>query len=115
MDWYQVKQQVVLFTGLHMDALHVHVGVLAQLLTALVLRRSVASPLPWLILLAAVGANEWFDLNYEIWPGPERDRQYQESIRDAWNTMLIPTLLLLLSRYVPRLLVRPATEPEAPE
>jgi hypothetical protein len=105
MDWYQVKQSVVLFTGLHMDALHVHIGVLAQLLTAMVLRRSLASPVPWLLLLAAVGANEWFDLSYESWPGSERERQYEESIRDGWNTMLLPTLLLLLSRWAPGLLV----------
>jgi hypothetical protein len=114
MDWYEIKLQIVLFTGLHMDALHVHVGILAQLLVALLLRRSVASFWPWLILLVAVGANEGFDLHYETWPGSERDRQYQESIRDAWNTMLIPTLLLLLSRFLPRLLVAPLPSPEDP-
>lgn len=110
MDWYQIKQQVVLFTGLHMDALHVHVGVLAQLLVALILRRSVASLWPWLLLLVAAGANEWFDLTYEIWPPAERERQYGESIRDIWNTMLIPTMLLLLSRWAPRLLVKETPE-----
>jgi hypothetical protein len=114
MDWYEIKHAVEVFTGLNEDALHVHVGVLAQLLAAFLLRRSVASPWPWLFLLLAVGANEWFDLNYETWPGSERDRQFEESIRDAWNTMLIPTLLLLLSRCAPRLLVPPAAEPELP-
>jgi hypothetical protein len=104
MDWFQLKQGISVFTGLHMDALHVHVGVLAQLFMAACMRRSVASPWPWLVLLVAVGANEWFDLAYEIWPN--RDDQIAESIRDSWNTMLVPTLLLLASRFAPRLLVR---------
>jgi hypothetical protein len=111
MDWYDIKLTIEVFTGLHEDALHVHVGIISQLLMALVLRRSVASPWPWLLLFAAAGANEWFDLNYEIWPPDERDRQYQESIRDVWNTMLLPTLLLLLSRWAPGLLVKSAPEP----
>ena len=115
MNWYQVKQQLVLFTGLHMDALHVHIGILAQMLVALVLRRSIASPWPWLILLMAAAANEWFDLTYEIWPPHHRALQFQSSIHDVWNTMLIPTLLLVLSRWAPQVLVRRSTAPLEPE
>ena len=111
MDWWQMKYWVEETTGLNMDALHVHAGVLAQLLVALVLRRSVASVWPWLLVLAAAVANEWWDLTYEIWP--TRDEQWDESIRDTWNTMLLPTLLLLLSRFAPGLLVRRAA-PEEP-
>lgn len=112
MNWYEIKHSVELFTGLNEDALHVHVGVLSQLLMALILRRSVASPVPLLILLAAVGANEWFDLTYEIWPSHHRALQFEESIHDAWNTMLLPTVLLLLSRLRPELLVRRAPAAE---
>jgi hypothetical protein len=104
MDWWQMKYWVEETTGLNMDALHVHAGVLAQLLVALVLRRSIASLWPWLIVLAAAIANEWWDLTYEVWP--TRDDQWDESIRDTWNTMLLPTILLLLSRFAPGLLVR---------
>lgn len=105
MDWFQAKHAITLWTGLNMDALHVHVGIMAQLLAAAVLRRSVASVWPWLALLVALVANEWFDLAYETWPN--RGDQWDESIRDAWNTMLLPTLLLILSRFVPGLLVDP--------
>ena len=113
MDWFQVKQSLVLFTGLDMDALHVHVGILAQVGIALMMRRSLASPWPWLIVLAAALTNEYYDLTYEIWPPDDRERQYLESVRDVWNTMLMPTLLLLLCRFAPRLFVRPqpAEEP----
>jgi hypothetical protein len=104
MDWYEMKQLVEEATGLGLDALHVHAGVLGQLAAAAVLRRSVASVWPWLLVLAAAVANEWWDLTYEIWP--TRDEQWDESIRDTWNTMLLPTLLLILSRFAPSLLVR---------
>lgn len=115
MDWYQTKHWLVLFTGLDMDALHVHVGVLAQIAVALLMRRTLASPWPWLLVLLAALANEWYDLTYEIWPPAERGRQFMESVKDIWNTMLMPTLLLLLCRFAPRLFVRPpaAEEPAA--
>lgn len=113
MDWYQIKESVELFTGLDMDALHVHVGVLAQIGVALVLRRSLASPWPWLIVLAAALANEAYDLAYETWPDPERARQFEEGIRDVWNTMLLPTLLMILCRFAPQLFVRPAKVKES--
>ena len=104
MDWWLMKAWVEETTGLNMDALHVHAGILAQLFFALILRRSIGSVWPWLLLLAAQIGNEWWDLTYEIWP--TRDKQWAESIRDTWNTMLLPTLLLVLSRYAPGLLVR---------
>ena len=111
MDWYQLKLEVVRATGLHMDALHVHIGVLAQILTALVLRVRLSSLAPWLLLLAAVGANEWFDLSYDVWP--DRELQYGESVKDVWNTMLLPTLLMALARWWPGLFAaRPAAAPD---
>lgn len=109
MDWFQIKHSVTVWTGLHMDALHVHVGVLSQLLVAAIMRRSLASPWPWLALFAALVANEWFDLAYETWPN--RGDQWSESFKDGWNTMLLPTVLMFLSRYVPGLLARPAIPP----
>lgn len=106
-----MKLAVMQFTGLHMDALHVHAGVLGQVAAALVLRRSLASFWPWLLLLAAVLGNEAYDLAYEIWPN--RDDQYRESFTDTWNTMLLPTVLLLACRLLPRLFVRPGPPPVA--
>ena len=114
MDWYQVKVSLETFTGLDMDALHVHVGVLAQIGMALALRRTLASPWPWLFVLIAALANEWYDLAYETWPDPERERQLMESVRDVWNTMLVPTLLMILCRFVPGLFVRPVPPGETP-
>ncbi|MBV8687581.1 MAG: hypothetical protein JOZ90_17525 [Alphaproteobacteria bacterium] len=99
MDWHQLKAWLETASGLNMDALHVHAGVVLQLVAALALRRPLRSPLPWLAVLLAEGINEYYDLAYEIWPN--RGDQWAESVRDMWNTMLIPTLLFVLARWAP--------------
>ena len=113
MSWYEVKESVEAFTGLTMDALHVHAGVLGQMAMAVLLRRSLASPWPWLLILGAELANEGSDLTAEIWP--DRNMQYAESIRDVWNTMLLPTVLLVLANIWPGMSRRHGGQAEAPE
>jgi hypothetical protein len=110
-NWHHLKDWAAHASDLNMDALHVYAGVFLQLATALVLRRSLRSPWPWLAVLAAEFANEYYDYAYEIWP--DRDIQFAEGLRDMWNTMAMPTLLLLLARYAPSLLVGKAA-PAAP-
>ena len=110
MDWYGVKEFLEHWSGLDMDSLHVHAGVLGQIAAALVLRRPIRSVIPWLLVLVAAFANEAYDFQYEIWP--DRDVQLQGGIRDIWNTMLLPTLLLALARFYPRVFTgKPAAEP----
>ena len=112
MDWYQVKMVALELTGVSRDALHIFAGVGGQLFVAALLRRSVASPLPWLAVLGVEVANEAFDLSYETWP----DRpMWPGSVKDVLVTMLVPTVLLLLARYAPGLLHRadPAPAEEA--
>ena len=103
MDWHHFKDWAEHASGLNMDALHVYAGVGLQIGAALVLRRPLKSPWPWLVVLGAEFANEVYDYTYEVWP--ERDIQFAEGLRDMWNTMAMPTLLLLLARYAPRLIV----------
>lgn len=110
MDWNQVKHWLEAASGLDMDSLHVHAGVLVQVAAALMLRRRLSSPWPWLVSAAIVLANEVYDYHYEIWE--DRDAQFAESVQDTWNTLLLPTLLLLLVRFVPGLFCAPAPEPE---
>ena len=104
MDWYGIKVAITEATGLDRDALHLLSGLAAQLLLALALRRRLISWLPWVLILIAASANEWFDLNYEVWP--ERSEQWNESFKDLATTMTLPTLLLLIGRFAPHLLVR---------
>jgi hypothetical protein len=102
MDWHQFKTGLEAASGLNMDALHVHAGIACQLAAAAVLRRPLRSPWPWLVVVVAIVANEAYDLQYEIWP--TRTDQYLESVKDIWNTLLLPTLFLLLCRYAPGVL-----------
>jgi hypothetical protein len=102
MGWYDFKHWLATASGLNMDALHVHAGIGIQLVIALLLRRSLRSPLPWLAVLVAIVANEYYDLHHEIWPS--RSDQWAESAKDFWNTMLLPTLLLLIARFAPHVL-----------
>ena len=101
MDWYGFKEGLESWSGLHMDALHVHAGIACQLLAALVLRRSLGSIWPWLTVAVIVLLNEAYDLHYEIWPN--RGDQYGESIKDIWNTLLVPTILMIAVRFMPGL------------
>lgn len=101
MDWYSIKALMIEQTDLSRDALHIFAGVGGQLLVALLIRRGLGHPLPWLVVLVAELVNEYFDLNEgdvwgerPMWPG---------SVRDLLVTMAIPTLLLLLARYAPGL------------
>lgn len=108
MEWISLKAELVQATGLQRDALHIYGAVLLQALCALLLRRTLAHPLPWLVALIASVANEWTDLTAETWPGDFRTMQYWESIHDIVNTVALPTVLLIAVRYVPRLFTKPA-------
>ena len=101
MDNEVIKAAVATWTGLERDALHIYVALIIQLGAAALLRRSLASPWPWLIVLAFALANEWLDIfRDDLVEGWEK----AGSLHDLWNTMLLPTLLLLVSRFAPRLL-----------
>lgn len=104
MDWTQFKDYLSQVTELHQDALHIYAAVLVQFAAAALLRRPVAHPLPWLCVLAILAANEAMDLAQ---PGrPIESWQVVGGLRDLLNTMALPTLLLLIARYAPRLMTR---------
>ena len=93
--------------------MHVLFGFLAFLAAAAILRRPVASPLPWLAVLALELLNEAFDLSAGAaeWVGP----MWPGSVKDVLTTMSVPTLLLIAARLSPGLFVRAPRRPvEAP-
>ena len=113
MDWHHIKEWLEHAIGLNMDALHVYAGVFLQIGAAIVQRKPLRSPWPWLVVAAAEFANEVYDYTYEVWP--DRDIQFAEGLRDMWNTMVLPTVLLVMARYAPRLIVgEPEAAPAAP-
>lgn len=99
--WYQVKLFIAHASGISMDAWHVLVGFLLFLLSALVLRRSVVHPLPWLAVLILAIGNEAYDLFVELWPDP--GSQIGEGFKDVLLTMALPTILLAAARWKPGL------------
>jgi hypothetical protein len=101
-DWYQVKLFLERASGFSMDALHVIVGVVVQMVVAVLFKTSVARPLPLLSVLALELVNEASDFRVEIWPQP--GMQFGESAKDVILTMTIPTLIFLVARYRPKLL-----------
>ena len=64
--WYQFKLLVEHSTGVGMDALHILLGVLIQLLVAVVLKSSVARWRPLLAVLALVLVNEVNDFLVDV-------------------------------------------------
>ena len=102
--WYQFKLFVEHASGISMDALHILVGFVIFLLAAQLLRRSVASPLPWLLLLILELSNEAYDLHVERWP--DFASQIGEGVKDVLLTMAVPTLVMMLARGRPALLGR---------
>lgn len=101
-QWYQAKELVRHATGWPMDTLHVMIGVTLQLLFAGLLRTSLASKWPWLIVLVLELANEAYDFSVERWPSLAM--QAGEGLRDLIGTMVLPTLLWWVARRHPRIL-----------
>jgi hypothetical protein len=100
MDSEAIKAAIAAWTGLERDALHIYAALIIQLGSAALLRRTLASPWPWLAVLVFALANEWVDMNRD---SLIEDWEKQAALHDLWNTMLLPTLLLLVVRFAPRL------------
>lgn len=112
MDWVQFKDYLSEVSGLSQDALHIYAALLVQTAAAALLRRSLAHPLPLLCLVLVLAVNEAIDLAE---PGkPIEQWQVLGGLRDLWNTLLLPTALMLLARFAPALMTgRAAAAPEA--
>jgi hypothetical protein len=112
LDWQQIKETIAVWTDLERDALHIYAALIAQVGSALLLRRSLAHWLPWLFVLALAIGNELLDMYGN---GRVEDWEIDSAVHDLWNTMLLPTLLLLLARFAPRLMApSPTAAPPAP-
>lgn len=82
--------------GLAKDALHVHVGLLLFVGSALLFRWPIRSWKPWAVALAATLLGETWDLRDSLAYHTRVD--LQANLHDLWNTMLWPSLLFVLAR-----------------
>lgn len=111
MDSEAIKAAIAAWTGLERDALHIYAALVIQLGSAALLRRTLASPWPWLSVLAFAMANEWLDMS-----GDRLIEQWEKeaALHDLWNTMLLPSFLLLVARFAPSLMTRKRRPPPPP-
>ncbi len=100
-DWKTAKEFLEKSVTISSDSLHVIGGVVVLLGSALLLRKPVSSPLPWLIVLVLICINEAIDLQYPQWKVPAMD--LGESAKDLMLTMALPTMMLVFARLFPRL------------
>jgi len=106
-SWYEAKMFIERASVVSSDALHVLVGALVWMIAAVVLRRSLSSWFPWLILLGLAVFNEFVDFWIERWP--DLGMQLGESAKDILLTMALPTVLMFAVRFRPNLFrARPA-------
>jgi hypothetical protein len=100
-SWHHAKVFVEHSTSISHDTLHLIAGMLISLVVATLLRRPIASWVPWLATFAIILFNEAADLWIEIWP--DHARQLGEGAKDIAVTMAIPTILMLAVRLNPKL------------
>jgi hypothetical protein len=82
--------------GLAKDALHVHVGLLLFVGSALLFRWPLRSWKPWAVALTGTLLGEAWDLRDAVVFHTRID--LWGTFHDLWNTMLWPSLLLVLAR-----------------
>lgn len=101
------KSWLVSASGLDKDALHIYAGMGLFLLVRLLYRRRGGWVIAWLAVVAMACGGEWLDLIAEGKKGViQPDAAHWH---DIWNTAFWPTILLLVSRWLPR----PAARPDA--
>ena len=101
MDWPGIKLELgrMLFDK---DALHIYAALAIQIVAAKLSRRSLGHILPWLTVFGLELVNEAIDL---VRGGESRLMAWQavSAAHDIINTMILPTVLLMLCRREPGL------------
>jgi len=92
------KTEIAEWIGITKDALHVHVGLAVFFAAVILLRRSPASLVPWLIVFGLEVANELKDIFH--WSHGRFFFDLGDAPKDLVNTMIWPTLLVIGFRVV---------------
>ena len=92
-----LKLLIVEHTGLEKDALHIYVALIVFLVSCRLFRWPVSSWKPWATVLSITLLGEALDIRHVLATGREIVADYHWI--DLWNTMLVPTVLVLVARY----------------
>jgi len=99
----ETKLWAVAHLGLGKDALHIYVALALFLGSAALFRRPISSWRPWIVVAVAALAGEAWDLRDSlVYATPIR---LAANAKDVFNTLLWPTVLMLLARHT-RVLTR---------
>jgi hypothetical protein len=90
------KLWLIEHVGLAKDALHVHIGLLLFVGSALLFRWPLRSWKPWAVAFAAALIGEAWDLRDSLSYHTRID--FWANFHDVWNTMLWPSLFVVLAR-----------------
>jgi len=97
MSLQDVKMWLVETLHLAKDALHIYVALIVFFGACLLFRWKASQWKPWLCVLAAALVGEVWDLTDTYLTQELFD--FEASVKDILNTMLVPTLLMVLARY----------------
>ncbi|MEW4447830.1 hypothetical protein [Qipengyuania sp. JC766] len=98
MEWVQdAKAGLQAISTLERDALHIYIALAIHLTACWVFRLKLRDVWPWIIVLAMTLTGESVDLRNSLLT--QGDRAWQNSFHDLWNTMVLPTVLLLVARF----------------
>lgn len=92
-----LKFFLITLTGLAKDALHIYVALAIFLGSCLIFGWKTRQWRPWLLALFAAILGEVWDIQGNLEKAQEL--KLWGNWHDLWNTMLVPTVLVLLSRY----------------
>jgi hypothetical protein len=98
MNFQHWKTDMVEASGLAKDALHIHIGLLLFVVVRLLWRGRGGWWAAWIAALAAALGGEWLDMRAEAMRSAlQPDAAHWH---DVWNTMLWPTALLIVGRWL---------------
>lgn len=117
MNWFEnpesfqsFKEYLINYSGLGKDALHIHIALLIFVVVRLVWRRKGGWLLAWVIALAATLGGEYLDIHSEnastaVFSDPAH-------WHDIWNSMLWPTIFMLVGPWLEPKRAGPAKQAE---
>lgn len=96
-NYETLKVLLIALSGLSKDALHIYIALGIHLGSCLIFGWKARQWRPWLLVLTVAILGEALDIRRNLeWA---QSPNLWENWQDIWNAMLIPTALLVLSRY----------------